>query len=74
MIYIKEENPSESIGTPSLKVPWLEPKIFQIKKMFELRFSLPVGSDQEWEILVGTNFWMGITLVLINISLKMKYI
>ena len=32
MIYIKGENPSESIDTSFLKVPWLDPKIFQIKK------------------------------------------
>ena len=73
MICIKGENSPESLGTSFLKIHWLEPKLFQFKNWFQLRSSFPVGSSQEWKILVGINFWIGITLVLINVFLKMKY-
>ena len=53
MIYIKGGNPCESIGTSFLKVPWLEPKIFQLKKTVPTKIFPPCGfqsgkEDYSW--------------------------
>ena len=69
---LKEKNP-ESIGTSFLKVHWLEPKLFQFKNLLQLKSSNPDWNLQEGKILVGTIFLFKISLVLIKVSLKMKY-
>ena len=62
MIYIEEENPSDTIGTSFLKVTWLEPKIFQIKKIVLTKIFpscrvRPGMGDFSWnQFLNGNNF------------------
>ena len=57
MIYIKEENPPESIGFSFLKIHWLEPNLYQFKNWFQLKSSFPDWNPQEGKILVGTVFF-----------------
>ena len=47
MIYIKGENPLESIGTSFLKIHWLEPKLLQFKNWCQVNTNIKRESPYE---------------------------